>query len=349
MLVANYLLWFWVPAFSLLAQTSRARFMYLAVTTFTATIICVFQDVTLNKDRETYVYLINEIASGGSIRLEPGFTILSSFLARSSSGAMFETLFFLLVAIVSISLKMSLLAKYGGVLFGSMMAYFSYYFLAYDMTAIRAGLAIGLLYFSWMAWIEGQRTSYFFLGLLATAFHLSSLVFIVAPWILSLSRPWRWLGFLSFLVAFALLGLVFDQWFLELMSLVIQLSGMEKPAEYLYLVNEGVFTTINFMRIIPHLLLLTLYGSRRSLWCDNIVTVMLVRLYMVGILVFLALSPIPVFAYRVSDLFLFAGVLLVGRLRRLLAPALYYPFVITYTAAFIFYTLQWSPLFAVVA
>lgn len=346
MLVANFLLWALLPASLLMLPKRRGRLLYMVAATLVTALVCLIQDTSLNKDRNQYVYLINAIADEGLALMEPGYLLLVKLLATFSSGVVFETLFFLLVALASVSVKMVLFDRYGGNLFGCVIAYLSYFFLLHEMTQIRIGLAIGLLYFSWFSWIENRRISYYVFGLLATLFHVSCLIFIIAPWMLSVIRFRRWYGLLAILVGMCVMSLVTSYWFASLISLLEKLTGLEKLALYLELFEDGVFSEISPVRLIPHLILLALYVLRRKYWRDQLVTVMLVRIHLVGILIFMALSPMPVVAYRMSDLFLFASIMLVGRLRHLLSSNLYYPFVIAYTGVFILYTTQWSGLFA---
>lgn len=327
-------------------QKRCGRLLYMAAATLAAALVCVIQDTSLNKDRDQYIHLINAIADDGLALMEPGYLLLVQLLSTISSGVAFETLFFLLVALAAVSVKMALFDRYGGNLFGCMTAYLSYFFLLHEMTQIRAGLAIGFLYFSWFSWIEGRRTSYYVFGLLATLFHISCLIFIIAPWILSATRPRRWHGLLTILFIMGMISMMTGQWFVTLISLIENLTGLEKLTLYLGLFEDGVFSEISLVRLIPHLMLLALYILKRKHWRDQLFTVMLVRIYLVGILIFMALSPMPAIAYRVSDLFLFASIMLVGRLRYLLPPTIYYPFVISYTGVFILYTTQWSGLFA---
>jgi len=69
------------------------------------------------------------------------------------------------------------------------------------------------------------------------------------------------------------------------------------------------------------------------------------QIYVLGLFTFVILSPIPVFAYRVSDLLLFAGIFVVGRMRAYVPANIYYPSVLTYTAVFVFYAVYYSGLF----
>ena len=146
--------------------------------------------------------------------MEPGYLLLVGLLSSVSSGVVFETLFFLVVALGSVGVKMALFARYGGSLFGCVMAYLSYFFLLHEMTQIRVGLAIGLLYFSWFSWMEGRRRAYYFFGLLAALFHVSCLIFLIAPWMLAVHRKRRWHGVLAVLAGLCLASLLAGQWFI---------------------------------------------------------------------------------------------------------------------------------------
>lgn len=348
MLAYNYLLWLLVPFLALFTRRGLSRHIYLALASLAATYVSVAQDVSLNKDREAYAWIIKQVTDGATGVVEPGFAFLVAIADHISPGEYLHATVFLLISLLAVGTKFILFRRHGGCLFGALIAYFSYFFLAYDMTAIRAGLSIGLLYLAWMAWLERRLAYYWLLGLLSFLFHSSAIVFLLAP-VLHPVHPksqWQWHGFLLLLGSAACLSFMSSNWLLSLLSSISNLIGAGKLSTYTELFNADVFSRINLYRILPHLFLLSVFLARASYWLEDMTTVLLVRVYLIGILSFFAFMPMPALAYRFSDLFLFSGVLLIGRLRLVIARSTYYPFVIAYSAVFIVYTLCFTSLFS---
>ena len=346
MLIANYILWLVLPVSSFFLPKRYKFHILLIMTVFSATFVCITQDTTLNKDREAYISIINAFVNDGLMLMDPGLIVLVKILSVKFSGETLYTSFFLVTVLLSVTLKMILFHRYGGVLFGCLMMYFSYYFLTQEMTVIRAGLAIGLLYFSWFSWIKEEKKLYYLFGLLATTVHISSVAFLLAPYMLSHHNSWRWRGLLSLFFAMILANFLRNQWLFDFISLVAELTGFEKINAYIMLLEDEVFSKISFIRLLPHILIMAIYFYYQKKWHSDIITAMLIRIQTVGILTFLAFSTFPVFSYRLSDLFLFSNIFLIGRLRYLLSASLYYHFVVFYTGCIIFYTINFSGLYS---
>lgn len=307
--------------------------------------VCVLQDPIANKDREAYVSFIEAAAEDGQALTEPGFVVLVHLLAAVVREEWLATIFFIVVALVSLRIKLHLFDRYGGSVAACLLVFFSYFFLLHEMTQIRVGLAIGMLYGSWFAYARNDTRSYWGLGILASFFHLSCMLFLVAPLLLSRRLNGRWIIGMTVVVCIAGVSLVSPAALLSAVTALGAVAGIEKVGIYLDFLSEGVLTTISPLRLIPHLSLLGFALITHRRWkCDQPLS-FLVQIYAYGVLLFCALWSIPVLAYRISDLFLFSSIFICGRLRKYFAAAHFYPILVGYTGLFLLYTLLYSGLF----
>jgi hypothetical protein len=307
--------------------------------------VCALQDDAINKDRETYALLIQAAADNDMLAMEPGFFALVKLLDAFFSGSMLQLMFFFVVAALSLALKFQLFRRYGGSLFGCLAAFFSYFFLVHEITQVRIGFAIGLLYLAWFSYAEGRHRDFLVFGVLASLFHFSCLVFVAAPVLFPPGHRTRRALALAVVSAMAATSVLASGQVLTLLEAAATVAGVERVGVYFELLRNGVLADISPVRLLPHTALLLVAALHHRAWRRDTTTTFVFRIYLYGLLLFLVFWPIPAMAYRLSDLFLFAGVFLVGRLRRCLRPSLYYPFVLAYTGVFVIYTVQFSGLF----
>lgn len=322
--------------------SKRAAFWaaVLVVATIAAT-----QSPDTNKDRQTYNFLIDAIQDYDQISMEPGFYLLVRLLGSMLEGENLYAAFYFLVAAVSIAIKLRLFETYGGSMFGCLLAFLSYFFLLQDITQIRTGLAIALLYLSWFSYADGRTRNFWLFGFLATMFHVSCVLFMVAPVFRAL-KNWRQCAMAGLaVVSIAAVGWVAGSPVLGAIDLIGRSIGIEKIVTYLELLDEGVLSEITPLRLIPHTLLLLSTAFLWRRWRKDTLLSLLTRINFVGICAFVLLSPIPAIAYRVSDLFLFSGIFMIGRLGLYIPKQAYRPLVVGYTGFFLVYTIQFSGLF----
>ena len=343
-MLALYLTWAAVPG---LAARLWRRHRHVARWLFLLGLagVCTLQDPATNKDRGAYSIFIQAVAEEGLPLLEPAFLVLIKVLQVRLADATLELAFFFVVALASLAIKFKLLERYGGSLFGSLATFFSYFFLTQEMTQVRVGLGIGLLYLSWFAYAESRWRAFWVWGVLAAMCHYSCVLFMVAPLLFSVRERLKWriaLAILTFVcVAMAFAGNLMP----ELLSGLAGATELEKLQTYSDWLDEGVLTEITPARLVPHVILLLIVALHWKKWRRDRISYLLAQIYMFGLVVFALLSPIPVLAYRVSDLFLFASVFVLGRLRPFMALSIYIPFVVLYTGGLLVYTLQVQKLF----
>lgn len=322
---------------------TRRAFSWLIV--LLVATICAMQDAATNKDRAVYVFLIDAIKDDGSFSMEPGFYLLVRLLGLWLTGSELQTAFFFVVAAISMTIKLRLFSSYGGSMFGCLAAFFSYFFLLQEITQVRTGVAIGFLYLSWFSLAEGRKREYWLYGLAASMFHLSSVLFLLGPVLFPPDNRIRWAISLSVSAFVAATSVLVGSAMLNILDAIAQTIGIERLGLYLALLDDGILSEISAVRLVPHALLLAAVALIWNRWKRDRLTLFVVQIYLYGLIVFVMLSPIPALAYRISDLFLFASVFVIGRMRYYVHKNIYYPLVVAYTGVFLVYTIQFSGLF----
>jgi len=308
-------------------------------------ILCALQDATTNKDREVYAFLIDAIKDDDTFSMEPGFYLIVKLLGVALSGPELNAAFFFVVAALSMAIKLRLFKRYGGSIFGCLAAFFSYFFLLHEVTQVRTGLAIAFLYLSWFAFAEGRKRDFWLYGIAAMMFHYSCVLFVIAPFLFFPDGRRKFTVTVAIAALLAAASALQGSAVLGGLELLAGAVGVDRLGVYFQLLQEGVLADITPLRLVPHTLLLIAAACTQRRWRRDRLTFFLVQIYVYGLLLFIILSPIPALAYRVSDLFLFAGVFLLGRMRSYSPRNVYYPLVVAYTAVFVVYTIQFSGLF----
>lgn len=341
-----YFTWAMLPTLTAkYARWPSSRRVVFAIAVLLMATICAVQDESTNKDREIYGWLIDSVQDGDSVSLEPGFFLLVKLLGTAFSGPDLAVAFFFVVAALSVSIKLQLFRTYGRSMFGCMAAFLSYFFLLHEMTQVRTGLAVAFLYLSWFAFAEGRTRDFWLLGLVAALFHYSCMLFVVAPVLFSPNSRIKFVCVLTVASIFAIISAAAGGATLSGLEYLAEAAGIGKVGVYFELLQEGVLSEISALRLLPHTLLLAVAALSWRRWRADRLTFFVFQIYLYGVLIFIILSPVPALAYRVSDLFLFAGIFVVGRLRSCMQRNVYYPFVLAYTGVFVVYTLQFSGLF----
>ena len=311
---------------------------------------CAFQPIESNSDRETYQEIIRDIAASDwsfDGLMEPGFYLLTKLLSLALGDGALQFVVYFVVAVLSISLKLRLFRKIGGSLDFYFLVFFSYFFLLQDATQIRAAVAVPLIYFSILAFLEHKPWVAVGCVVLASLFHYSGFIAILIVPLLDRRGGIKFALITALLALLGLVAVVDRGIYGAGFSALSALLDLQKLQIYLDLLDHGVFEQINFInRLAPHLVMLVSLLLLHRRWKNDLMMSILLQIYVLGMLLFLVLSPFPILAYRISDIFLFSGVLLAGRLSlHLRSKGLYRAFLILYSATYLIYAIGYSGIF----
>lgn len=347
MLLNSLILWISIPLFTIFRNNHKLQSLSLFGLTFILGLFVLSIDLEFNQDRFNYRNYVSIIEEGGLAPIEPIYYFLIKILSLFFSDKLLQDTFIVTVAFISISIKVRLFTKYSYSLLGSLASYLAYYFYLHDVTQIRIGLAVCFIYISWFSLLQFKRLQFYIFGLLAISCHLSSIIFILGHIFINyqnFSRNRKNL-ILLFLFLLTIFSLTNNSIAFVALDFIGNLFNIEKVSYYLESHGEGGFTQINFIRLIPHILFALLFFLNMRYWNKILIVNLLIQIYVCGIISFILLSPIPVLAYRISDILLFSGVFLIGHVRSFMNNLNYLLFLVVFNIPILFYTLEYSGLF----
>lgn len=275
-------------------------------------LMATFRPVGLDFDSENYVDMYN----GDSLILaENSFVLISDFAYYACHS--YRVMFFI-YALLGISVKFLAIKRLTPLFFMSILVYLSYYYILHDLTQIRAGVASAFFLFSLTYLHDKRRGMALLMMLVSVFFHYSSLAYL--PLLVfsssALSKLERWILVLivpaAYLIYFSGINLI--------MSIPIPFVG-EKLELYQNLQSEGAMEIDN-VNVFNMVLLVKIALYYVLLWKYEIIkeyvpiVSLLLRIYVLSIASLIVLSPLPVFAFRVSELY--------GVVEIVLFPLLYY-------------------------
>lgn len=207
----------------------------------------------------------------------------------------------LVYAILGVSAKMTAIWKISPVIWGSLLIYFSHYFILHEFTQIRIGVATGFLLLSIFYLAEKKYWLYSFFAFLAIFFHQTCIIVLIFPFITN-NKSTLWVFCLLIPFGYVL-------YFLNTyLSISIPIPGLQDKVElYEQATKSGflkdskinAFNAVFLFRIIIFYMVF-FYTKRLSVYLPKIY--IFLKIYALSLFSFLFLSKIPVFAFRIQEL-----------------------------------------------
>jgi hypothetical protein len=313
-------------------------------------VLCALQPNEANSDRDAYSALIATAIQESWLDvmvIEPGFYLMAH-IAQAISATYREPVLYFMMAWLSLSIKFRLFQRFGGSVSHCLILFLAYFFLLHEVTQIRIGVAIGWMYLSLLEWRQARRMLAVRYALLSLCFHYSAV--LVLPLLLlsrelqaPLAKP-----LIASLLGVMVVALMPGTPYMEYVFMLANANGIEKLVFYVDALQDGLFDEANFLnRLAPHVILAAMLLLLRRQWMTDQTMHTLLRTYLCGMLLFVALSPFPLIAYRVSDVFLFSSVLLCGRLAlHVRWPKAYTLGLMLYASVFLTYSIGFSGMFS---
>lgn len=251
----------------------------------------------------------------------------------------------LIIANIGISLKVSYIKKYSPVVWGSILVYLSYLYVAQDLIAIRSACASAILLPIIECSSQRNYKKALFLSLIAICFHATAIIFVPLVF-LNKDKGYRY-----FYIGCVILSYYLASREIFLGKLVALLEFKKAENQYaFYSIGDAVnvFNLVQIFRLLICLLSWTYYKKLHSKYPQML---LYLKVYTIGIILFVLFSDIISVAVRLQELLLIVEIILV--------PCLFYSIfskkkflskisVITYaTIALYFITLNntayWQP------
>ena len=268
-----------------------------------------FRPIGLDRDSPNYVSLLNiPFSQANFLDKEPTFWMLVEINRVLFSSN--ERTFFLIFAIIGVSLKILAINRLSSMPFLSLWAYICLYFVLHEMTEIRAGVASGIFLLAIQDIVNRNLKKFIIKVLFASLFHYSAIV-MLPLYFLNLRKISIIYFFLPviglFLAYFGLskiLLLNFTDFLPEFLSYKLRI--------YLSLLELGEHKEINIFNFFYSSLLILLYFilyyyAKNKIKFNNY-DIFYIKVLSLLLFTFYFFSPVPVLAFRISEFF---GVILI--------------------------------------
>lgn len=252
------------------------------------------------------------------IKIEPSLILINSTIKTIHKDGFAIVIF--IYALLGISLKMKAIYRIAEFPFLSLLIYFTTLFFLQDLTQIRTGVAVGFIFFSFIALNEQKNIKFFLLILLASLFHYSSLLFVIS-FFLNKERINKLLYLLIVFVPILLniSGHVFVD-FLTSFNLGIY---TEKLNDYI-IAKSWLKEDINLFNFsIIFQLIMSIVFIFISEKAENRYAILFTKLFCIGIAIFYVFSFSPTLSFRLSELFTSVQVFLIPLLIKFFKPKLF--------------------------
>lgn len=235
-------------------------------------------------------------------RSEPFFTLVRK-LAQISPWPWFVGS--LIIATIGISLKVSFIKKYSPVVWGSMLVYLSYLYVAQDLIAIRSACASAML----LPILESSAQRDFKRALLfclaAACFHTTALVFLPLV-LLNKDKGYRWFYIGCVILSYYLAS---REIFLGKLVALLEFKNAENHYAFYSLGDSvNIFNLIQIFRLLICLLSWIFYKKMHAKYPQML---LYLKAYTIGIVLFVLFSDIISIAIRLQELFLVVEIILI--------------------------------------
>lgn len=189
----------------------------------------------------------------------------------------------------------------------SLFALFAIYYEIYVNSAMRQGLAMAIVFYALFKYFQrGKNIQYLILVLLAVTFHPSSLIMIAAPIIKFMYK--RTFNLAWFNISIFILAIGF--YFFRISRLIVTVANLV-GIDIVYQSSEANYLSI-LLRLVFLMLIYILYKNNKSTSITEFEKV-LIYIYYVGSLLFIAISDIQMFS-RVLEYFTLLEIVLIPNL-----------------------------------
>ncbi|MGL4364087.1 MAG: EpsG family protein [Bacteroidales bacterium] len=298
MLQITLIIFFLFAAFAVvLPANTRNTKLYWGMG-FIMFLLAAFRDGATVNDYAAYVEMFNQSITN----VELSFFLITKFIKTFSANSIW---LFVVYALLGVYLKLRAIKAFSEFWLFSILIYFSYFFILHELTQIRVGVATGFFLFAVKA-IYDRNLKFFlvFVGL-ASFFHYSAII-ILPLWFLSQKKIN--LLFYALLIPSAYLFYFLN---INLVELVIENIPFQyiqdKYSIYKLFQQEkiGGFEKINVFGkvfLVKYLLYYLLLWKNKFIASQNKYALLLMKVWGIGLALFVFLATMPVFAFRVSEI-----------------------------------------------
>ena len=264
-------------------------------------IIAAFRPAGIDVDYFSYVKLFNDPNMTGGSVVEFSFHIISFIIKLFSSNYIY---IFITYAFIGVGIKYLAIRRISEYWVLSLLIYFGYFYIYYDMTQIRQGAAMAFFLLSIHDIQYQDFRCYFIKFLLAISFHYSAIIMLPLYFAVFPNKKKIWPYLCALFISIILL--FFNINYIMIFRQIIPVPGMRITIDfYIELLEKGIFAEINvfsFARImrICIIAIMTVFIDKIEKY--NKYARSLLKIYIISLIVFFLLANMPpVFSYRLSS------------------------------------------------
>jgi hypothetical protein len=305
-------MWFYILVFILLSilvlyNKEKPKLTLLLVVIFLI-IIAGFRG-NIDNDHLTYIRYYELISSGHPFVFEPFFLLISYIVNFTINNVLAV---FVIFAIFGVSLKYIAIKKLSNFWMCSILVYFSYFFLLHEMTQIRTSIASGILLLC-IPFIYNKNLKGFLILVLLGSMSHYSLIAIVPMYYISTKKVEN--------IFFFLIPITYIFFYLNInISSIISLmssfynTGGSRFEYYAMLAETNSIEVFSVLQLIHITISYILLWKWKFLAKKNDYFIILLKFYIIGTSLFVALADIPALGIRFSELFHIVEIILIPML-----------------------------------
>lgn len=270
-------------------------------------LITVFvKDANNVSDYDNYLAMFYDICRNRNVSVEPSYVLIakiSNSIFHSAIGV------FLIYASIGIALKFIAIRQLSPLAFLSLAIYISFFYILHELTQIRAGIASGFLLLCIKPLYDRDLRKFLILSVFACFFHYSALL-ILPLWFINpykLNKYWIY----SLPIAYVLAILNITPF--SLLQNISFMTGDDRVNGYFIAMqnSEGVkFNIFNVAQLMRCTVCLYFIFNMSIIARNNSYTVLLIKIYLLGLCALPLLATIAVLSFRVSEFYSIVEIIL---------------------------------------
>jgi len=268
--------------------------------------LAAFRAKGIDKDYIGYIEYYNDILYKSFVNVEPSFILITILVEKIFHNYIFIFIFY---ALLGISLKFLAIYKLTRFRLLSVLVYYSLYFLLFEMTQIRVGVAAGFMLLCIIPIKERKLGLFLFYSTLAFLFHYSAIIIFplyflssrkINIYIYSLLIP------IAYLIYFSNLNLFFFSDYISIPLIQTKLGNYNNYASI-----DSSINLFNYVHIFRCLLVYLFLWKWKVITTNNTYAVIVIKIYIIALFIFVAMAKIPGISSRLSEFLLIVEIIMI--------------------------------------
>lgn len=309
-----FLIFFLLVFFSLI-KNEKIELVLFVASGILLFFLAAFRKSGIDRDYYGYIEYFNDVLTRSFSIIEPSFILITNVINRLNGNYLH---LFIIYALLGVFLKLYAINKLTHFRLLSVLIYFSSFFLLFEMTQIRAGVAAGLLLLCIIPIKERKLIQFLFLASLAFFFHYSAIV-IFPLYFLNGNSLNRNIYIILIPISYLIYFLKFDVFFFtNYIPISLIQSKIESYKHYASLNNT--INVFNFVHMSRCLLAYLFLWKWKFLAEANVYSVILIKIYIIALFIYVTFAQVPAISSRINELLIVVEIILMPLLTVVFKP-----------------------------